>query len=521
MASDLRARLLPENGEVVIDVEGRAETNGVGEYHTRSFSNPFDFVGAAPLVDLRLPSTIDPFRNHTPGFGGVYEWIKMVVCVPIAILRLVLFGISISIGFLATKLALEGWKDRQNPMPKWRCRLMWVTRFCSRCILFSFGYHWIKRIGKPASRDIAPIVVSNHISYIDPIFFFYELFPTIVASESHDSLPFVGTIIRAMQVIYVDRFSAPSRRQAVNEIKRKASCNGFPRVLLFPEGTTTNGRALISFQLGAFIPGFPVQPVIVRYPHVHFDQSWGNISLAKLMFRMFLQFHNFMEVEYLPIVLPQEKKHETVAQFAQRTSYAMASALNVVQTSHSYVDGMLLTRASELMKENCSNYMVEMAWADNLFQISTSDAMEFLDQFLAMDPDSNGCVQKHDFLICLGLEKSPLGEKIFSYFDVEKKNSITFRQFLLGSANIRKQPLFHEVCNTAFSKCDYEETGFISAEQLTHFLRSSCLGTIEQTFARLLNFFDIDNDGPVTRAKFMEGLWKYPILVAFFTCDPN
>lgn len=62
------------------------------------------------------------------------------------------------------------------------------------------SYHWIKRKGKPAPREVAPIIVSNHVSYIEPIFYFYELFPTIVASESHDSIPFVGTIIRAMQV---------------------------------------------------------------------------------------------------------------------------------------------------------------------------------------------------------------------------------------------------------------------------------------------------------------------------------
>ncbi|KAI8024855.1 Lysophospholipid acyltransferase LPEAT2 [Camellia lanceoleosa] len=35
------------------------------------------------------------------------------------------------------------------------------------------------------------------------------------------------------------------------------------------------------------------EEVIVRYPHVHFDQSWGNIALGKLVFRMFIdsQFH--------------------------------------------------------------------------------------------------------------------------------------------------------------------------------------------------------------------------------------
>ncbi|MQL74245.1 hypothetical protein Taro_006595 [Colocasia esculenta] len=181
--------------------------------------NPFDFLGAVPLRQPRPRCPVDPFRNHTPRVEGIYECCKIVLCLPIALARLVLFGLAIVVGFLVTLLALQGWKDKQSPMPRWRSGVMWVTRLCARCILFSFGYHWIKRRGKPASRKIAPIVVSNHVSYIEPIFFFYELFPSIVASESHDSIPFVGTIVRAMQVIYVDRFSAPSRKNAVNEIK--------------------------------------------------------------------------------------------------------------------------------------------------------------------------------------------------------------------------------------------------------------------------------------------------------------
>lgn len=79
-------------------------------------------------------------------------------------------------------------------------RLRFDGFFSSKYYFNDCRYHWIKRKGRPASRETAPIVVSNHVSYIEPIFFFYELFPTIVASESHDSLPFVGTIIRAMQV---------------------------------------------------------------------------------------------------------------------------------------------------------------------------------------------------------------------------------------------------------------------------------------------------------------------------------
>ncbi|KAK8654555.1 hypothetical protein V6N13_128518 [Hibiscus sabdariffa] len=182
-------------------------------------TNPYDFLGSGEYP-VPTPTTVDPFRNGTPFISGFYEVIKTILCLPIALVRLVLFGACLAVGYVATRIALEGWKDKQNPMPKWRSRIMWVTRFCARFILFSFGYQWIRRKGKPAPREIAPIVVSNHVSYIEPIFYFYELFPTIVASESHDSMPFVGTIIRAMQVIYVNRFSSASRKNAINEIKK-------------------------------------------------------------------------------------------------------------------------------------------------------------------------------------------------------------------------------------------------------------------------------------------------------------
>jgi lysophosphatidylcholine acyltransferase/lyso-PAF acetyltransferase len=218
---DLITPLLPsdtlDEPQLIITVDNNNNTSPNGIIHLET-DNPFEFIGSNGY-SVPGSTTIDPFRNDTKRIEGVYEWIKILVCVPIALVRLVLFGLGLSVGYVATKIALFRWKDKANPMPKWRCRIMWITRFATRCILFSFGYHWIKRRGKPAPRESAPIIVSNHVSYIDPIFYFYELFPTIVASESHDSMPFVGTIIRAMQVIYVNRFSPSSRKQAVSEIK--------------------------------------------------------------------------------------------------------------------------------------------------------------------------------------------------------------------------------------------------------------------------------------------------------------
>ncbi|KAF5731684.1 lysophospholipid acyltransferase LPEAT2-like [Tripterygium wilfordii] len=485
---------------------------------SRNLRDPFEFLGSGGL-EVPAPTTVDPFRNHTHAIDGVYEMIKIVVCLPIAAARLVLFGLCLALGYIATKLALQGWKDRQNPMPRWRCRLMWITRVCTRCILFSFGYQWIRRKGKPAPREIAPIVVSNHVSYIDPIFYFYELFPTIVASESHDSLPFVGTIIRAMQVIYVDRFSPQSRKHAVNEIKRKAACDTFPRVLLFPEGTTSNGKALLSFQLGAFIPGYPVQPIVVRYPHVHFDQSWGDISLARLMFRMFTQFHNFMEVEYLPVVFPLENQKENVARFAERTSRAMATALNVVQTFYSYGDVLLRTEASLSEQDKPANYMAEIARVESLFHIGSMEALEFLNRFLSMNPDCSGRVVYHNFLKALRLRDCTLSEEVFGFINVDKNGSITFKQFLYASGHVMKQPLFRQACELAFAECDVAGNDCISAKELGASLKLAIPNLNNHEIEELFNLFDMDGDGSVSRDDFNTCLRKNPLLIALFSAS--
>ena len=76
----------------------------------------------------------------------------------------------------------------------------------------------------------------------------------------------------------VSREDPESRQRAKREIIRRAESRvegdnkeeegegegGWPQLMIFPEGSTSNRRALMTFAPGAFNPGKPVQPVLLR-----------------------------------------------------------------------------------------------------------------------------------------------------------------------------------------------------------------------------------------------------------------
>ncbi|KAG5021979.1 hypothetical protein JHK82_017856 [Glycine max] len=534
--SDLSSPLLSSPDHIVVTVHPSAAPSATG--------NPFIALGCDDDdFSVPPPSTLDPFRNRTPAIEGLYEWAKTALCLPLAALRLALFGLCLAVGYVATKVALAGWKDKENPMPKW-------------------SYQWIKRKGKPAPREIAPIIVSNHVSYIEPIFYFYELFPTIVAAESHDSIPFVGTIIRAMQVIYVNRFLPSSRKQAVREIKKSA----------FKELNNREGPLVINFLEYYYFPreqqlmAGTLSPSNLVHLSLDTQSSLGNVSLGKLMFRMFTQFHNFFEVEYLPVIYPLDDK-ETAVHFRERTSRAIATALNAVQTGHSYGDIMLHMKAQEAKQENPSSFMVEMTKVESLFHISSTEAVDFLDKFLAMNPDPSGRVQYHDFLRVLRLKACPLSAKlskiyptsslppvffllpkpellhdlssfcwlflpvdchayhiilqIFSFIDVEKSGTITFRQFLYGSAHVMSQPGFDQTFEEAFAGCGGAVKTYVVEQELRDFIQPAILNWSEDEVHEFFMLFDNDNDGRIDKNDFLSCLRRNPLLIAFFTPQPQ
>ena len=215
--------------------------------------NPFEYEGAELTVTQRL--------------------VLSVGAVTLLPMRIALFLTSLVSSYTVSAIAIFGISTKdliETPLPPWRrCFLQYTLRPCLRLALFSAGFLYIEEEGLENIHhpSRAGIVVSNHLSFLEPIYFIYKFMATPIAAIDHLHAPLVGTIVKAIQTVTVDRKDPKSKKNVIESMKNRAKPDtGWPQTLIFPEGTTTNGRLLITFKSGAFIPGVPVQPCVISYP---------------------------------------------------------------------------------------------------------------------------------------------------------------------------------------------------------------------------------------------------------------
>lgn len=124
--------------------------------------------------------------------------------------------------------------------------------------------HWLqysaqrilRRIGVRVSAHAAPpsegLLVSNHLSYLD-VLVYASLVPAVFVSKREvEAWPVFGRLATMAGTIYVDRERRPERENATDRIEN-ALLAGLP-VVLFPEGTSSDGRELLPFHSPYFEP---------------------------------------------------------------------------------------------------------------------------------------------------------------------------------------------------------------------------------------------------------------------------
>ncbi|XP_078149036.1 lysophospholipid acyltransferase LPEAT1-like isoform X2 [Carex rostrata] len=140
-----------------------------------------------------------------------------------------------------------------------------------------------------------------------------DSFPSFVAKISVSELPVVGLISKCLGCIFVQRETRTSDLKGVSglvtkRIKEAQLNRQYPPVMIFPEGTTTNGEYLLPFKTGAFLGGAPVLPMITKYPYQRLSLAWESISGVPHAILVLCQFINYMDVIKLPVYYPSEEE---------------------------------------------------------------------------------------------------------------------------------------------------------------------------------------------------------------------
>lgn len=111
------------------------------------------------------------------------------------------------------------------------------------------------------------LLVSNHLSYLDIVVYAASAPCIFVSKVEVRSWPLIGLAASCAGTIFLDRSSKASAA-ATAEHMYAVLAEGVP-VLLFPEGTSTDGSAVLKFHSTLFEPaiahGVPVSTGAIRY----------------------------------------------------------------------------------------------------------------------------------------------------------------------------------------------------------------------------------------------------------------
>lgn len=118
----------------------------------------------------------------------------------------------------------------------------------------------------------AQMLVANHVSWLDVVVL-QALFPhaRFVSKAQVRHWPLIGRLAVAAGAFFVERDRPRQTSRSVNAIA--AALAAGETVVVFPEGTTSDGHAVLPFRpsllQAAMVAAVPVQPLALRYADVH------------------------------------------------------------------------------------------------------------------------------------------------------------------------------------------------------------------------------------------------------------
>jgi lyso-ornithine lipid O-acyltransferase len=134
-----------------------------------------------------------------------------------------------------------------HKLPKPMARAQWLQRQSRRAVkIFDV------RMSVSGPVPAGGLLISNHLTYLD-ILVISSITPAVfVAKHEIKSWPVIGLLAQMAGTLFIDR----ARRTQVGEMNAQieATLNSGALVVLFPEGTSSDGRSVLPFKSSLFEP---------------------------------------------------------------------------------------------------------------------------------------------------------------------------------------------------------------------------------------------------------------------------
>lgn len=406
--------------------------------HACNSRQPNGSLFELPAFRLKTNSTPTPFENTT-WLPTLYEQIKVSIMAVTLFPSRFIASLFVFFGSCLVVYVLQNCCRMQSAAKLF-------TKLTGRVLLFCFGFLRITVKGSPAPG--VGVLVSNHHCFLDGLIWVAISTPRIFAEKANFSSPFMKVFAEALDIVLFDRSGAESRR-AARETMAKSAQQAFEGkknpILVFPTGTTTNSQVLITFKDGAFAPGLPVQPAVLRFKFKHCDPCWvfSGPGTLMLVFRLMCQIYNALEVEFLPVHVPTEEEKKEPFKFARSVQLEMADAMGVPVTEHS-VEDLQLQLAAVKVNLPAEVGVVGFAGLKDVFSVDANLVKKQLHVFKEMDKEGAGLWRFEEFKASFRRgfhEPSAEQTKLLQDFFFQLTGGseyLDFRKFLIGLALVNE-----------------------------------------------------------------------------------
>lgn len=203
-----------------------------------------------------------------------------------------------------------------------------------------YSYYLGPDYKKTMGKKVPSTVVANHVSFLDAIIFSRRIVPSFAPMESLSRTPMVSTMCNAVGSLYMPRGGTREVKDlTLSLIKERQELieegNGdYPPLMIFPEGTTSNGKLLFQFKKGAFLAEKKIRPYILTYSSGTVHPAWENIDFLPLII-FFLSWGCYTcHLQQLPDFEPNEYLFETHKDKGQSRWEVYAWAVREIMLEH-------------------------------------------------------------------------------------------------------------------------------------------------------------------------------------------